>query len=586
MRHYKRHRQECLCYILSGVSLLYAQAQPPVITPNSVVNAASRIPPGLPNYGIAKGSMFSVRGQNLAVRMPQFATASSPLPLTLAGSSMQIAIAGAKIDVPMVYAGTNGDDQLAGIVPSSTPTGDGTITVTLNGRTSDPAPITIVPNAFGIFTLNQFGAGPGVFTPPDLAVSAAMAQRLVGPFFPDTNFGGNSLVAAAHPGDQLVLWGTGLGATLDAPVEVYVGNIKADVTSQARADCCNGIDQIQFTVPPGEQGCYVPVAVKIGAMVSNFATVSISPDGSVCSDPTSWSVSDLQNGAPMTSADVSLGRVMANFSVPGVGTAQGAIDFATANFNRYTGPPLGVLAASTGLGIPSSGCLVFPFQSNGPLFDNFLPAPRDLPFGGEVPHQFLDAGPALNITGPAGSRQIPRNPDQGARTEYKVPGSIVGGGIPPLIPLTPEFLVPGSYTADNGSGGADVKGFKATLTIPSDHASWTGQDAIGNIDRSQGLTITWSGSGLVAIFGNSANPAVGAGAAFACVAGDADNGSFTVPAWVMSTLPASGLGTDIPAPVAFLMLATSLPPVRFQATGIDVGYFTWFAGQLKNVNFQ
>jgi hypothetical protein len=67
----------------------------------------------------------------------------------------------------------------------------------------------------------------------------------------------------------------------------------------------------------------VPVAVKIGAMVSNFATISISPDGSVCSDPTSWSVSDLQNGAPMNVADVGLGRVVGNFSVPGLGTAQG-----------------------------------------------------------------------------------------------------------------------------------------------------------------------------------------------------------------------------------------------------------------------
>jgi hypothetical protein len=92
---------------------------------------------------------------------------------------------------------------------------------------------------------------------------------------------------------------------------------------------------------------------------------------------------------------------------------------------------------------------------------------------------------------------------------------------------------------------------------------------------------------LVAIFGNSANPAVGVGAAFAGVAGDADNGSFTVPAWVMSTLPASGLATDIPAPVAFVGLAATLPASgRFQAPGIDVGYFSWFTVQLKNVNFQ
>ena len=230
---------------------------------------------------------------------------------------------------------------------------------------------------------------------------------------------------------------------------------------------------------------------------------------------------------------------------------------------------------------------MLPFQSNGPFFDNFLPGPADLPFGGDAPSQFLDAGPALNITGPAGARQLPKNQKEGANTEYKVQGSVIGGGLPPVVPLTPEFLAPGSFTVDNGSGGADVKGFGAALTIPSDHASWTGQDAIGNIDRSQGLTITWSGSGLVAILGNSANPAAGVGAQFTCVAGDADNGTFTVPAWVLSALPASGLATDIPAPVAFLAVGATLPaPTRFQAPGIDIGYFNWAAVQVKNVNFQ
>jgi hypothetical protein len=49
--------------------------------------------------------------------------------------------------------------------------------------------------------------------------------------------------------------------------------------------------------------------------------------------------------------------------------------------------------------------------------------------------------------------------------------------------------------------------------------------------------------------GNSANPAAGVGAQSICVAGDADKVIFTVPAWVLSALPASGFATDIPAPV-------------------------------------
>src|SRR5215510_3305281 len=114
MRHHLPTFPTIALTALTGVSLLYAQAQAPVITANGVVNAASHISPGLPNYGIAQGSMFIVKGQGLYSRMPPAAAASNPLPMTLSGASMQIAIAGAKIDVPMVFAAMSliGDDQL------------------------------------------------------------------------------------------------------------------------------------------------------------------------------------------------------------------------------------------------------------------------------------------------------------------------------------------------------------------------------------------------------------------------------------------------------------------------------------------
>jgi hypothetical protein len=38
---------------------------------------------------------------------------------------------------------------------------------------------------------------------------------------------------------------------------------------------------------------------------------------------------------------------------------------------------------------------------------------------------------------------------------------------------------------------------------------------------------------------------------------------------------------------ATIFTAATLPaPTRFQAPGIDIGYFNWAAVQLKNVNFQ
>ena len=54
MRHHLPAFPAIALLALTGVSLLHAQAQAPVIRASSVVSAASQIPPGLPNYGIAQ----------------------------------------------------------------------------------------------------------------------------------------------------------------------------------------------------------------------------------------------------------------------------------------------------------------------------------------------------------------------------------------------------------------------------------------------------------------------------------------------------------------------------------------------------
>ena len=308
-------------FVISWVGALSLMAQPaPSILSNSVVNAASYAQSGMPNYGIAQGGTFILQGQNLGAKGVVVAN-SFPLQTSMGGTSMTIKVGGASVDALMIYvvAGQpNSSDQLAGIVPSNTPTGNGTITVTFNGRTSGAAPITIVANAFGIFAINQAGIGPGVFTDP--------------------NFRPNTLTNSAHAGDLMFIWGTGLGAinasdanappvgNLNVPVEVYVGNTKASIGYQGRSGCCSGIDQILITVPQGVTGCYVPVAVKTGNVVSNFTTMSIAASGNVCSDPTAFSVADLgktQSGAALSKAEVSISRIAVTASIPGMGLFKG-----------------------------------------------------------------------------------------------------------------------------------------------------------------------------------------------------------------------------------------------------------------------
>ncbi len=528
--------------------------------------------------------MFILFGRNMgppALRLVN----TFPLPADLAGTSIRVTVGGTTVNAIMIYTSFG---QVAAILPSATPVGSGTLTLTFNNQTSAAVAFRVGPNRIGIFTRNSAGNGPGI------------VQNFNSP----TELPLNTLVEAAQPDQAMILWATGLGPVSGneaagplpaaqpsgVTVEVFVGGKAADVIGFGRSGCCAGIDQIAFRVPAGVEGCYVPVAVRAGGVVSNFTTIAVASSGKICSDPTKFSIADLQKvqfPGTLTVAEIALARLSPKLSLPGLGTLQGNLDFGDGAFRRFNslgllGSNRGSLSLSGPAQVPSlGGCSVSAYRYQD-LFDS-IGADVDDP----VPLRGLDAGAALNFTGPRGVKQITRHGESG-RFEYHFDDDLLGGGIPGLEPVQPDYLVPGSYTLDNGSGGAEVGAFRATLTIPGDPPVWTNQDAISNISRSQDLTVTWSrgaAGGFVGIIGSAADPRTGAGAAFTCTA-RADAGSFTVPAWVLSALPASGPSQE-GVPVGFLSLAATLPqPSRFQATGIDVGFFNWVALQIKNVTFQ
>jgi hypothetical protein len=109
-----------------------------------------------------------------------------------------------------------------------------------------------------------------------------------------------------------------------------------------------------------------------------------------------------------------------------------------------------------------------------------LPLPTQPPSG--IVTTPLDAGPVININGPNGSKQIPK-----MSSSYYAQ---VGGGIPLPFPIpglpgpTPLYLDPGTYTVDNGGGGADVGSFSVTVNVPSPGFVWTNADADLTIARS------------------------------------------------------------------------------------------------------
>jgi len=566
----------CIAAILSLALSVSAQ---PVIRAGSVVNAANNLPTGLPNAGLALGSTFVLKGQNLGAKGTVVAS-SFPLGTSMGGTSMKITVRGTTVNVLMVYVvgGLSDDqgpfDQLAGIVPSNTPTGSGSLTVTNNNQTSAPVPVTILANAFGIFTINQQGSGPGVFTDPNFAV--------------------NTLINSAHAGEQWFIWGSGLGAisssdantppvgNLNVPVQVYVGGVQANIGYQGRSGCCSGIDQVLITIPAGVTGCYVPVVVTAAGVPSNFATMSIAQSGSVCSDPLSYSVADLQKAKTNTAytvADLGVFRISANISTPS-GPVQGVVDQGSAYFQKYNGPS-GVLAALP-VFLPSTGCIVYTRPSEGTnLFDNFTISPQHDYIG-------LDGGASLNLSGPQGAQMLARSDTGGpGAPDFRYKADL--GGDPPLDTAGPEYLLPGSYTL-SGTGGADVGGFSSQLTVPSVSNPWANENALVNLPRNQDLTISLnpSASGIaLGILGNSTNSSIGQIGIINCVI-PLGATSFTIPSYVLSSLPASSLSTDLGGvPTAFLGVGTTLVnQATVQAKGVDAGAFSWFDLFVKNVNFQ
>jgi uncharacterized protein (TIGR03437 family) len=550
-----------------------ANAQP-VIADIGGLNAASYILIGLPGEGVAQGAMFVVFGENLGPAAIVF-PGTLPLPTEMANTSIEVFVEGITVDAHMVYTSTN---QLAAVLPSTTPTGAGTLTVTYNGQTSAPASIVVVQHAFGIFTRNSAGRGPAIV---QNWISHTEAPHL------------NGFTDSSEPGQIEILWGTGLGAivgddaarppvgNLDVDVEVLVGGKRTNVLYKGRSYEFPGIDQIQFEVPQDVEGCYVPVTVKAGGVIGNYASMSIAPDGGVCSDPTSFSRTDLAKAAQWQETTVGgIAMLQVEFSVPPlplvIRNDDGYAGFARidpANLLASMGP----MSLSLETPVPSPGtCTVYKYpadQSGG------LVTPVD-----PVAAIFLDAGPTLNLSGPLGPKQIPQ-------TEDRIYEATLGGGEPGDDEFLPNYLDPGQYTVDNGAGGTDVGPFQAMLTIPNPPFTWTNQNSILTVPRTQDLTVTWSG-------GDSANEYVVIGGAstrtdlqvigsFVCTE-RSSAGQFTVPSEVLSNLPASSpwLGEDDPTSGLMVAAAPGLDAGKFTAQGLDVGYFVYAVAKVSVVPFE
>jgi uncharacterized protein (TIGR03437 family) len=447
----------------------------------------------------------------------------------LGRTSVQVTVNGTALAAPIVATSAN---QVTAIMPSAIPAGSGSLMVSFNGQTSQAAAVQVAPALFGTYTLNGKGSGP--------------AQAA------DANGKPITLANAARPGETVTLVGTGLGAIsaddvsqpsmhdISSSVTLYLGPEQVQAQYAGRAGSAPGQDQITFTVPADAiQGCYVPVAVVVNNISSNFASIAVSADGSSCSDANGLDSSQVQQiaaaGGNLNLASITLARTASSGGV--------TTDSATGAFGTYTPSQLASWLGPSA-SASSGSCLVFAFTGRSPAITD------------PTQPQSLDAGAALTISGVNGNKQL-NPPSGGAPGLYAAQSSSVNGGA--------LFLDPGSYTV-NGPGGAAVGAFQVQVNTKAP-VTWSAGGGLNPVSRSQGLTVTWTGgdpNGSVYIKGNAvvSQATFSAGAMFACTA-PASAGTFTVPPAVTLALPPSSSGG--------LMVTSVSPPVSFTAPGIDIG---------------
>jgi uncharacterized protein (TIGR03437 family) len=542
---------------VSSLFAIAASAQTPSVA--AVVNHYSPlVAAGLPNYGIAQGSMFDIYGANLVANSVG-EDPSKGLPATANGVTVNATVNGTTTH-PFIYTLFHGNPDLITVVlPSNTPIGTGTLTVTTAAGTSAAFPLVVLQSGFGILSISGYGTGLGVAQDPSKNASYPLV----------------TLTSSAKPGDVLVLWGTGLGpVTQDEsklqqqqdfgsnyPIEVDVAGVPASIAYHGRS-VFPGLDEVIITVPAGVSGCNNSVVVisKNNKIVSNTVTLPVAADGGICSDPASLGVTSTvlskcaTNGCNLggisilkttvTTQTISVGGI----TVPGQTTTTDSIG---AYFYKYTPADIATGAFYGPSATSIGSCSVYTFTGS---------QSTAVPTGASATP--LSAG-TITATTPSTTATMP----------FQNGGYSASSSTGALVPSTG-----GKFTFTNT--GADIGAFSnATITLGAPLV-WTAPPT--QVSRASALTVNWTGgtadttvviSGYsVAPVGNSTTTFVGG--YFWCSAPVAAK-TFTIPQSVLLAIPPSGSissgGFSIPLNGG-LSLGNQSNYQAFTAPNLDYGY--------------
>src|SRR5579859_827243 len=118
-------------------------AEQPILYHRGAVNAASLAPFGLPNAPIARGSIFTISGENLGPAQSQ-TVSSFPLATTFGGVSLSVTQGGVATQAyPLTISAT----KIYAVMPSSVTAGLATLRLTYQNVRSNAIPIQIADSA-------------------------------------------------------------------------------------------------------------------------------------------------------------------------------------------------------------------------------------------------------------------------------------------------------------------------------------------------------------------------------------------------------------------------------------------------------
>jgi len=417
--------------------------------------------------GIASGSLIFIR--------PEFYSGTRVAVHTyysLDGISARITPTGAPGSELVLLPGGSWPFGVVALLPADLPLGKAKLTFIENGQTSGPLEIPIVRSSFGLFA--GFIEGP------------AVAQNIDPSGTPSLN----RLTNVAHPGQVVTLWGTGLGLESNGVVEVELGGKSLVPLYSGSAPGLPGVDQINIVIPQDliTRGCYVPVTVKAGNMVSNTASIAIADEGSVCLHPFHLSLQDL------TALDDGKGLPFSTFTVestvrgPGDDGRYSRQEYATARFATFDSD---AIAGAAGFTTPDE---VLPFCRLS--YDSSIVSPI----------RYLDAGEKITFAGPAGKilDLLPPYARGYYISDQSPSAQQVSTTQPPQRYFEPglwRIVVP---------GGEDVPAFEDSVILPAE-IRWNNQEAWRTINPREDNLVTWSGgsSDSVAVVRLSAMYAIG-----------------------------------------------------------------------------